>query len=100
MSLSHAQCLAFVEERIAAFSPPDTPDAAEVKVRLPQVVKAMSSLPSGSAFGFDFPEDVRAEVIPQATALVAAAIDRWRAWLTEHFGEQGAHMLPPPADGA
>ena len=84
------QLINWLEQQIGECEPTDGMGAPEVSERLPKLLRARRDTPNGYAFGFTFPDDVKAQVPDQIIPKLDAVIERWRTWLTQNRGDQGA----------
>lgn len=89
MAMTADKCIEWLEGRIGVFLPSDDMSQGDISVRLPQIMTAAVQVKSGTAFGFNFPDGIRAESIPRALKAIERALDVWRKWLGERFGVEG-----------
>jgi hypothetical protein len=83
------ECVHWIRVTIESFLPSDDMVSGDVSLRLPHLMTAAVSVGTGSAFGLVFPAAARAESIARATPLIEQALQVWRTWLEEHFGDEG-----------
>ena len=81
--------VSWLQQQIAECEPTDGMGAPEVSERLPKLLRARRDTPNGYAFGFTFPDDVKAQVPDKVLPTLDAAIERWGAWLAKNRGDQG-----------
>lgn len=89
MGMTLEKCEEWLKGTLDSFKPTPDMGGGDVSLRLPRIMAAAASVHQGSAFGYTFPEEIRAEAISRAAPLIAAALETWRHWLEEKFGEEG-----------